>query len=303
MDLKEKESLGEEFREIMLGNQINKCQDLVEEILTNLDQEEKSVVYSNIGHSFETLKKLSKDVFAYPKGTNTIFSSFKDLLTAIAEERGYRDKMIRNKNGEMRKEFEKSLFWFKLYSQVILNEPREIRYEYAYRNFKNHRNAMDHEFLSEEAEFHPVKISLVIMLWYTMEDVLKRWKQIVELSEDKIKERTNLLEKEEDDELKYGFIHRIEKYQHDEKDKFIKRGFITSYLEGEDGKSTYFEVDQLKIENKVSVLPSYEELDEDKMIKEITNDGVIGKIVKFKNKDSKNYSSLKQATTTIVEVK
>lgn len=297
VDIEEGEELGKKFREAIMEDQINNCEKLIEEILLELlDLEENKKVYEKADINFDTLKKTTIDIFRYSKQIEAFFGSYKELLTAIADDRGYLNKMKRFDNG-VKCEFEKSLYWFKMYSEIIIKNPRNIRYEYAYRNLKNFRNADYHQYLSREAQFHPVIVSLIIMLWYTLEDILERWKKIIEMDNEVVKERRKILNSESEEDKKYGFIdyvcYRIDKPSY---------GFITSYIEGEGGDSTYFDMNKLILESKERLLPSNMKLNRNGFVREIKDDGIIGKVVKFKDEPSEKEEDKRKAVGKIMVV-
>jgi hypothetical protein len=179
---------------------------------------------------------------------SALYDALKSLFRSIGNERGYEHLMHytdRYGKEKISDSIDNCVYWFKLYSGVILETQPDITYEWAVSHFKEHRDMrVSHpETIQVPSEGpDPTYVSSVVPLWYVLEDVLRLWRKVLDMDEDDRQDREYVLEGEisPDGGLKtyrYGFIRDLS-HRADKADK----GYITDYQTGEDGGGCEFEV-------------------------------------------------------------
>jgi hypothetical protein len=180
---------------------------------------------------------------------SALYDALKSLFRSIGNERGYEHLMHytdRYGKEKISDSIENCVYWFKLYSGVILETQPEITYEWAVSHFKEHRDMrVSHpETIQTPSEGpDPTYVSSVVPLWYVLEDVLRLWRKVLDMDEDDRQDREHVLEGEIHPDggletYRYGFIRDLA-HRPDRTDK----GYITDYQTGEDGGGCEFEVE------------------------------------------------------------
>lgn len=111
------------------ASQIESCQELVDDITYDLETDEFN---HRLQRDFEKLKQASENLPDDADEVVDISRYLKWILLIIADERGYRDKLIINaRDGKLRDDLMSPYYWFKLYSEFVLTKPQELRHEFA----------------------------------------------------------------------------------------------------------------------------------------------------------------------------
>ncbi len=236
----------------VLQDQIDACDDIVDRILeehggkTEMEEDPYEQVYG----LYERVRQNSIQAFNDRYQTSALYDVLKALFRKIGEERGYEPLMHYEQRGKhfVADSIDNGVYWFKLYAGVILNTQPEITYEWAVPHFKEHRDLI----VSHPNKIQPLGdgpdptlVSSVVPLWYVLEDVLRLWQKVLKMDPEERKEREYILEGEisHDDGLKkyrYGFIRDL-----DHRQNRVDVGYITDYQDGENGKGSRFQIDDI----------------------------------------------------------
>ena len=243
----------------VLQDQVQECDDIIIDIRNNYRQEESEITDDDpveVAYDlYKEVRKFSVRGFEERFEASALYDALKAFLRKIGEECGYEQKMFYEKNGRRQDAtaIDNSLRWFKLYSGVLLEKQPEITYEWSARYFKKeYREPM----LSHAQTIEPLRdgpdpkfVSFVVPLWFTLEDVLRLWRKISDMSNEKRTFREQVLRGETTpdglyESYRYGFVqdlmHNTEEDRHD-----TDAGFITDFQYGENGDRVLFEVDQI----------------------------------------------------------
>lgn len=236
----------------VLQDQIDVCDDIMGTIVDSRPERPESVdeadPYEQIYEIYQRVRGNSIRAFNDRFQTSALYSALKMMLRTIGDERGYEHRMrYTNSRGEERvnDSIDNGVYWFKLYASVVLETQAEITYEWAVPHFKQHRDLN----VSHPTEIEPLRdgpdptlVSSVVPLWYVLEDILRLWRQVLDMDSDHRHHREQVLAGEEEPEdsiltHRYGFIRDLD-HREDSPDV----GFITDYQNGENGKGSRFEV-------------------------------------------------------------
>lgn len=233
-------NVGKNFQELILKKQQEKCRKKLKQIFEIIDIEENQVAFNNVDESFNRLIEITEALFSDPDITTLFHLYIRRIFYGIAMERRYYRKLDYGKEKEeLADNIGNCYYWFKLYSRIVLDDPKKIRYEYILQNMSEIRNRLEHGPLTPFKKEDVTILGLLVLMWYFLEDVFERWCQILTLSETELEKKLKKLECKEtynDKDTKlYGFINKLED----------KKGYITSYIRGERGKGTIFFADQI----------------------------------------------------------
>jgi len=218
--------------EELIRDQIDTCKGKVEEILDEqFDVAEEDSIYEKIDGFLGNVENATLECFANRRQTSTLFDQLKWFLRGLIEERGeefakkleYDDRGINDNPVELCR-------WYKLYATVGLNEAVEIEHITAIEQFNTYRvDNISHpsDLPSPEGGTDPVLLSHILLLWYAIEELIDLWGRL--LDEDDLETRLGVLS--DDHEFQIGFVSKT----------LGDHGFITSYQQGESGKSIRME--------------------------------------------------------------
>jgi hypothetical protein len=169
------------------------------------------------------------------------------MLRTIGKQCEYEHRMKYERAGrtEVPDSVDNIVYWFKLYAGGVLERQPEITYEWAVPHFKEHRDlTVSHptEIESLRDRPDPTLVSSVVPLWHVLEDILRLWRKILDIDLEDRTHREQILKGEREPENSFnrdlfGFIQKLEHRQDD-----TDIGYITGFQNGEDGKSSRFEV-------------------------------------------------------------
>lgn len=235
--MKELKKIGCKFQEMILSEIQKKCEQKVKEILEQIDPETNEEVFNNISDEFQSLKDVTELIFENPYRATLIYDNVRRILLAIAQERGYFDKM--KYGGKVADNILNNYYWFKLYCSIVHNKQCNYRYDYILNSMKKSRDTfLEHGLIPVSEKRNVAIIGHLVLIWYFMEDIFNEYAEILLLSDEEIKKGTEKLEGSESANGKttnlYGFINSL---KHDV-------GFITSYLRGEE-KGTFFRLQDI----------------------------------------------------------
>jgi hypothetical protein len=219
--------------------QIDRCQELVGDIIFDIDTDEYN---HRLQRDFEKLKQASENLPDDVDEVVDISRYLKRILLIIAEERGYHDKLIVNaRDGKLRDDLMSPYYWFKLYSEFVLTQPQELRHEFALRGLEqalselyDRRVDQEHGTPSPDVENDVAPIGFAILAWCLLEDVLNRWQELINTDSGEIEPNVDTLDSEL---VKYGIIKA---FNHDN-----TKGYVTLYYRGEGGDGVAFYVDDV----------------------------------------------------------
>lgn len=236
----------------VLKDQVSACDDIIQAIIDNQQRKTDSASdkkpYVVVFDIYQRVRKHSVQAFEDRFLTSALYDALKILLRKIGEECGYEQRMhFTNRYGEDRvaDNIENGVYWFKLYTGVILRRQPEITYEWAVPHFKEHRDLV----VSHPTEVEPLRdvpdptlVSSVVPLWYVLEDVLRLWREVLDIPTERRDHREQVLEGEEtpadsSEAYQYGFVRGF-----NERSGKPDAGYITGYQNGEEGKGSRFKV-------------------------------------------------------------
>jgi hypothetical protein len=218
--------------EELIRDQVDTCNEKVSEIMDEeLDVSEESNIYEKIDGYLGNVENATFECFTNRRQTSTLFDQLKWLLRGLIQERGedfvqklqYDTKGINDNPVEL-------CHWYKLYSTVGLRESINIKHLPAIRQFNTYRvDNISHpsNLPSPEGGTDPVLLSHILLIWYAIEELIDLWRRV--LDEENLD--TNLATLEDGNDFGVGFISKM----------LGDHGFITSYQEGEAGKSIRIE--------------------------------------------------------------
>ena len=216
--------------EELLREQIDKCNEKVKEIIEDrIDVADEDDIYRKIDGYLGNVEKATLACFTDRNLTSTLFDQIKWFLRALIEERGFEQK-IERRNGKHKDNPVHLTYWFKLYATVGLNEKIEIENMDGIERLNTYReDIISHpETLpSPEGGTDPVLLSSLLLIWHAIEELVDLWGQL--LDKENLNSRLELLR--QDHEFQIGFVADLRG----------DHGYITSYQNGESGKSTRIE--------------------------------------------------------------
>lgn len=238
--MKNLKEVGKQFQKLILHQQQEKCRKIIQKIFDQLDQEENEDVFLNVDGSFNKLIEITESLFSDPDQGTLLHLYIRRIFLGIASERGYYEKLIyREEGGKIADNIVNCYYWFKLYSTVVIDSPKKIRYEFLLENMSEFRGGLEHGLQTSSQKEDITIIGSLVFLWNLLEDVFERWYQVTNLSEEELKNKIeklgNCIVVGERSEEMYGFVNRLEN----------DIGYITSYLGGESDKGTRFQLENV----------------------------------------------------------
>jgi len=235
----------------VLQDQILACDEIIEDIIDShrgssgsVDEED---IIGDVYEFYGQVREFSVKSFENRFQTSALYTALKTMLRTIGKECGYEHRMKYERAGrtEVADSVDNIVYWFKLYAGGVLERQPEITYEWAVPHFKEHRDlTVSHptEIESLRDRPDPTLVSSVVPLWHVLEDILRLWRKILDMDSEDRTHREQILkgEREPENSLNrdlFGFIQKLE-HRQDRTDI----GFITGFQNGEDGKSSRFEV-------------------------------------------------------------
>lgn len=216
--------------EEIIREQIDTCKYMLGEIIEGrMDVEAEEDIYRDIDGFLGNVEEATLDCFIDRKNTSTLFDQLKWLLRALIKERGYEEKLVYD-DGEISDNPVEICRWFKLYATVGLNTEVEIQNIIAIEQFGKYReDNISHptELPSPQGGTDPVLLSSLLLMWYAIEEIIDLWGQL--LDEEELDTHLQLLD--ESNDVHIGFVSRT----------LGDHGYITSYQNGESGKSIRME--------------------------------------------------------------
>lgn len=246
--------------EEMIGEQIDKCFDLLADIIEpRIDVDSDDDVYQKIDEYFGWVEQSTRDTFQDRFNTAQLYNYLRYVFLGLADEQGYRDRLQREVGGEIRNEDNvvNAYRWFKTYSTVLLNEEVDISYTFALENLNEYREdqiAHPKELPSPNQQADPVLLSSLLLIWNALEGVIRTWGRILELDDETYEDRRRLLD--QDHNFHIGFVDHVEG----------RVSYITSFQEGEAGQSIRMEpqhVEYFPSEGDVVILKAKQEYNHD----------------------------------------
>jgi len=221
--------------EEMIEEQIEECNDLLADILEpRIDADSDEDVYRKIDSYFGLLERATKDCFEDRFNTAQLYNHLRYIFLGIASEQGYHEKLQRENGSRTRTEDNvvNTYRWFKTYATVLLNEEIDLPYVFAIENlnaYREDRIAHPTGLPSPDQRADPVLLSSLLLIWNTLEGVIRAWGRILDLDDEDYQNRKQLLS--EDHEYHLGFVDYVSG----------SIGYITSFQEGENGQSIRME--------------------------------------------------------------
>lgn len=237
----------------VLQDQMEACDGIINRIVESHEDPSKSPeedLYNQINGIYQRVRANSIQAFEGRFQTSALYAALKTLLRRIGEERGYEERMHYTRRGKdlVADGIDNSVYWFKLYASVVLEIQPRFTYEWAVPHFKEHRDLI----VSHPTTLQPLRdgpdptlVSSVVPLWYVLEDILRLWREVLDMDAEKREQREYVLNGEvaSDGGLathRYGFINTL---NHRTGKPDI--GFITGYQNGENGKGSRFRVEDV----------------------------------------------------------
>jgi hypothetical protein len=220
----------------ILEEQMKDCDEIEKRIMRpddRLDPTDEYNIFTKIDHQYGNAKKKTIDILTNRYESLGLNSRLKNVIHGMIEEREFLARLPRK--GSPDDDLKTVVHWFKLYSTVVLDEYREIPYEFALTEFKEYRNQLVHPedgIPKADDTPEPSLLGFLTLSWIAMERILSTWEDILTLEKkdnSKLNNRETALENENP---KYGFVH----YVGDD------HAYVTTYTEGQGGKSTFFDL-------------------------------------------------------------
>jgi hypothetical protein len=234
----------------VLEEQIRACNEIID---TNVDRHEpasentESDPVLHVRDVYTRVRSHSVQAFDDRFQTSALYSALKFLLRSIADERGYEQRLRYTNNGrkEVSDGIDNGMYWFKLYSSVVLDTQAEIENEWAVRQLKQHRDEdVDHpdNITPLRDGPDPTFVSAIVPLWFALEDILYLWRRTLHMAPDDRAHREALLAGDAAPDgwaspQRYGFVQNLTL-----PNRGTAAGYITGYQNGEDGKRSRFVV-------------------------------------------------------------
>jgi hypothetical protein len=244
------------LRAELLNHQIKTCDSLISDILDNYSPVEDELIFSNLNDCFESLEEATHGLFNDPDRTQQIVREFRRILIEFAVDQGFDDRISEDYGDD---NIVRVYRFFKLYTTVALGYPVQdqnefalVGYEESLDNFNNIRGDREHGRRDPTAEKNMAPIGYLILIWHLLEDVLERWREVLNKSEEAIRMTELQL-----NENSIGFVNNIQDDRHQahitpyrgdisektpifrvyETDSFIKEGDIVEFglKENDDG--------------------------------------------------------------------
>jgi hypothetical protein len=214
-----------ELRAELLDHQIETCDELINAVLSHYSPGEDELIFSNLNDCFESLEEATHELFDDPDKTQQIVREFRRILIEFAVDREFDGRINENYGDD---NIVRIYRFFKLYTTVVLGYPMQGRnefalvgYEESLDNFNRVRGSREHGRRDPTEDKNLAPIGYLILIWYLLEDVLKRWRDILEKPEESIEVAESVLNSG-DPEM--GFINYIQEDRH--------QAHITSYRAG-----------------------------------------------------------------------
>ena len=234
----------------VLEVQLDNCDEIMDNIRSRYRAEldsrpEFESAVEDIYSIYQSLRASSIRGFSDRYQTPAIYSALKDFFRTLGEERDYEHLMrFTTRYGTDAATPEIGMYWFKLYTGVVLEIQPEITFERSISHFKEHRDKMvvhSEEVKAGRKGPDPTFVNSIVPLWFALEDVLDLWRSVLDMDPAQREEREYVLKGEvsPDDGLatyRYGFVNKLN-YKEDSGKKV---GFITDYQNGQDGKGSRF---------------------------------------------------------------
>lgn len=244
----------------LIQEQIEQCTTLLADIIEpRIDADSDDDVYRKIDSYFGMVEQSTKECFEDRFNTAQLYNDLRYIFLSIASEQGYYEKLQRETGGGIRTEDNvvNTYRWFKTYATVLLNEEIDLPYAFAIENLNTYReDRIVHptELPSPDQQADPVLLSSLLLIWNALEGVIRTWGRILDLDEDVYEARKQLLS--ESHEFHIGFVDHVSG----------RVGYITSFQEGEGGKSVRMEpqhVEYFPSEGDVVVLTAEQQYNDD----------------------------------------
>lgn len=220
----------------ILEKQIKKCDEIENRIMLpddRLDVTDETNIYTKINHHYGNAKEQTIDTLTDRHDSKGLISYFEYVIEGLIEERGFLSRLPRQ--GSIDDDLKTLVHWFKLYSTVVLDEYREIPYEFALIEFKEYRNQLVHpDDGIPKADDTPDAslLGFLTLSWIAMEKILNIWEDILNLEKNNKSKFDNRKSSLENENPKYGFVHYVGDTE----------AYVTTYTEGQGGKSTFFDI-------------------------------------------------------------
>ncbi|QLG28161.1 hypothetical protein HUG10_11645 [Halorarum halophilum] len=219
----------------VLEEQFEECDEIMRDIMADrLDPQDEENLYTRIDFQYGRTKEKTVEVLSDRFEADGLNTAMKTLIAGIIEAQGFHFKLERN--GKRDDSLENVTRWFKLYAAVVLEESPEIPFEFALTRFKKYRDVVIvHPDGIPSATNRPEAslLGFLTLAWTAMEEILQLWEKILAKSQIELMGRESALE---GDNPKYGFIHN----------RYETRGFVTTYVEGQEGPDTRFTLDSAR---------------------------------------------------------
>ena len=219
----------------VLEEQLDQCDAIMGEIMEErLDPTDEENIYTRIDFQYGRTKKKTIEVLSDRFESEGLNTALKTLITGIIESQGFYSKLARD--GQKDDDLKTVTRWFKLYAAVVLEKQPDIPFEFALIEFKKYRDVVIvHPDGIPTATGKPEAslLGFLTLSWTAMEALLRLWQEILAMSQIELMGREGSLD---GDSPKYGFIHNLEN----------SKGFVTTFQEGQEGKSTYFDLRSAK---------------------------------------------------------
>jgi len=204
-----------ELRAELLDHQIKTCDELIGAVLSHYSPGEDELIFSNLNDCFESLEEATHELFDDPDKTQQIVREFRRILIEFAVDREFDDRINENYGDD---NIVRIYRFFKLYTTVVLGYPMQGRnefalvgYEESLDNFNRVRGNREHGRRDPTEEKNLAPIGYLILIWYLLEDVLKRWRDVLEKPEESIEVAESVLNSG-DPEM--GFVNYIQDDRH-----------------------------------------------------------------------------------------
>lgn len=226
---------GTSVREEIIRGQIDTCTEKVGEIIEpRIDVAEDDDIYQNIDWFLGQVESATIDCFSDRYQTSTLFDQLKYFLRALIEERGFEEKLLRQERGQDRIHDNPVNLcrWFSLYATVALDELVELEYVFAIEQFNLYReDDISHPTTlpTPGQGTDPTLLSAILLIWYTIEELVDVWGRILDREEDEI--TANVEAYTDNPDMRIGFISKLQE----------DRGFVTTLQDGEGGLSLRIE--------------------------------------------------------------
>lgn len=216
----------------LIEEQIQKCSELLADISEYaIEQGSDPEIFQLLDDYFERLDQATKACLEDRFRTAELYNYLRYIFRGIASERGYHDKLQRETTAGVRTEDSvvNTYRWFKLYATVILNEKIDFPYSATIEDLNTYReDYITHptDLPSPDQEADPMLLSTLLLIWNSLEDVLRTWARILEeLDDEDFEDRKRILSDQVDFHI--GFVDTI----------LEDHGYITSFQNGEQGES------------------------------------------------------------------